>query len=167
MSEFLTQATIYLAAAVIAVPLAARFGLGSVLAPLAGQEGVQASPPVQKAGISAVPTRPFGRSGIDVPILSLGGMFDIPSNQTMLKQAIRWGVTYWDTAHIYGGGRSEEGIGEYFKSYPQDRKKIFLVTKSTARSPKGMSSDLEVAITRGATIVRVGSAIFGPRNQPR
>jgi uncharacterized pyridoxal phosphate-containing UPF0001 family protein len=27
----------------------------------------------------------------------------------------------------------------------------------------GMSEDLEVAIACGATIVRVGSAIFGPR----
>ena len=27
----------------------------------------------------------------------------------------------------------------------------------------GMSSDLEVALQEGATIIRVGSAIFGPR----
>jgi PLP dependent protein len=29
----------------------------------------------------------------------------------------------------------------------------------------GMSEDLETAILEGATIVRVGSAIFGPRNR--
>jgi len=28
----------------------------------------------------------------------------------------------------------------------------------------GMSGDFEVAIEEGATIVRVGSSIFGPRN---
>jgi len=28
----------------------------------------------------------------------------------------------------------------------------------------GMSGDYEVAIEEGSTIVRVGSAIFGPRN---
>jgi hypothetical protein len=28
----------------------------------------------------------------------------------------------------------------------------------------GMSHDFEVAIEEGATIVRVGTAIFGPRN---
>jgi hypothetical protein len=28
-----------------------------------------------------VPTRPFGKTGDQVAILSLGGMFDIPSNQ--------------------------------------------------------------------------------------
>ena len=75
-------------------------------------------------------------------------MFDIPSNQTMLKQAIRWGVTYWDTAHVYSGGRSEEGIGQYFKSYPEHREKIFLVTKSTSRSSRGMSNDLATSLER-------------------
>jgi PLP dependent protein len=30
----------------------------------------------------------------------------------------------------------------------------------------GMSHDLEVAIEEGATIVRVGTALFGPRNKP-
>jgi pyridoxal phosphate enzyme (YggS family) len=30
----------------------------------------------------------------------------------------------------------------------------------------GMSSDLEIAIEEGSTMVRVGSAIFGPRPQP-
>jgi uncharacterized pyridoxal phosphate-containing UPF0001 family protein len=29
----------------------------------------------------------------------------------------------------------------------------------------GMSDDLEVAIVEGATIVRIGSAIFGPRSR--
>ena len=31
----------------------------------------------------------------------------------------------------------------------------------------GMSDDLEAAIAEGATIVRVGTAIFGERNNPR
>ena len=123
-------------------------GIGSALAPLLGPSRTNAATPVEAADISGVPTRPFGRSGINVPILSLGGMFDIPSNQTMLKQAIRWGVTYWDTAHVYSGGRSEEGIGQYFKSYPEQREKIFLVTKSTSRSGRGMSNDLATSLER-------------------
>ncbi|MFY9941228.1 MAG: aldo/keto reductase [Desulfobacterales bacterium] len=123
-------------------------GVGSVLAPLAGRSRAQAATPLQAAENTGVPTRPFGRSGIQVPILSLGGMFDIPSNQTLLKQAIRWGVTYWDTAHVYSGGRSEEGIGQFFKRYPEDRQKIFLVTKSTARNGRGMSKDLATSLQR-------------------
>ena len=29
----------------------------------------------------------------------------------------------------------------------------------------GMSADMESAITEGATIIRIGTAIFGPRNR--
>ena len=122
--------------------------LGAAMTPLGNSATARAATPALAADLTAVPKRPFGRSGIDVPILSLGGMFDIPSNQTMLKQAIRWGVTYWDTAHVYSGGRSEEGIGQYFKSYPDHREKIFLVTKSTARSPRGLSQDLTTSLER-------------------
>lgn len=123
-------------------------GIGTALAPLVGRNRAHAATPTQAADTAGVPTRPFGRTGIHVPILSLGGMFDIPSNQTMLKQAIRWGVTYWDTAHVYSGGRSEEGIGQYFKSYPEHREKIFLVTKSTSRSSRGISNDLATSLER-------------------
>ncbi|MGD9300687.1 MAG: aldo/keto reductase [Desulfobacterales bacterium] len=87
---------------------------------------------------ATVPTRPFGKTGVDVSILSLGGMFDIKSNQLMMRQAMRWGVTYWDTADCYQNG-SEKGIGKFFKQYPQDRQKVFLVSKSDARDPDGMT----------------------------
>jgi uncharacterized protein len=99
---------------------------------------------------SVIPTRPFGRSGIDVAILSLGGMFNISANQIMLKQAIRWGVTYWDTADCYQRG-SESGIGKYFDKFPEDRRKVFLVTKSDARDPKGMSKLLDRSLANMKT----------------
>jgi predicted aldo/keto reductase-like oxidoreductase len=130
------------------IKTAGAAGLGAAMSPLAAREPGHAAAAAQAAGPAGVPTRPFGRSAIEVPILSLGGMFDIPSNQNMLKQAVRWGVTYWDTAHIYSGGRSEEGIGQYFQRYPEDRQKIFLVTKSTSRSQRGMSSDLATSLKR-------------------
>ncbi|HSV92417.1 MAG TPA: aldo/keto reductase [Desulfobacterales bacterium] len=98
-----------------------------------------------------VPTRPFGRSGIQVPILSLGGMFDIPNNQLLMRQAVKWGVTYWDTANSYEGGHSEQGIGKYFGRYPEDRKKIFLVTKSTGWTKAGMTEHLDLSLERMQT----------------
>jgi len=119
---------------------AAIAGAGSLLAP-AAHLAEAADQNLQ------VPQRPFGKSGIYVSILSLGGMFNIKSNQIMIKQALRWGVTYWDTADCYQDG-SEKGIGKYFKKYPEDRKKVFLVTKSDSRSPKGMSKLLERSLDR-------------------
>jgi predicted aldo/keto reductase-like oxidoreductase len=78
-------------------------------------------------------------------------MFDIPNNQLMLRQAVKWGVTYWDTANSYEGGNSELGIGKYFAKYPEDRKSIFLVTKSTAWTLKGMTEHLNLSLERMRT----------------
>lgn len=98
-----------------------------------------------------VPKRPFGKTGKEVSILSLGGMFDIPSNQIILKLAMKFGVTYWDTAHVYGNGVSETGIGKYFQSNPGDRGKIFLVSKAYAKDPEEMSVQLETSLQRMGT----------------
>jgi hypothetical protein len=56
-------------------------------------------------------------------------MFDTINNQLLLKQALKWGVTMWDTAEAYGNGMSEEGMGRFFSRNPGSRKEIFLVTK--------------------------------------
>ena len=97
---------------------------------------------------ATMPTRPFGNTGIDVPILSFGGSLDTSLNMLVLRQAVKWGVTYWDTAHSYMGGRSERAMGKYFKKFPEDRKKIFLVTKSHAWTLGGMSDDLDTSLKR-------------------
>ncbi|KPJ78728.1 MAG: aldo/keto reductase [Deltaproteobacteria bacterium SG8_13] len=120
-------------------------GLGSMLGPMAESESaLGAKKPA--ADNLPLPKRPFGRTGESVAMLSLGGMFDIPNNQLLLKQAVRWGVTYWDTAHSYGGGNSEKGIGKYFSRFPEDRRRIFLVTKSGAWTLKGMNRHLHASL---------------------
>jgi len=98
-----------------------------------------------------VPKKAFGRTGIQVSMLSLGGMFDIPNNQLLLRQALRWGVTYWDTADCYGAGRSEKGIGKFFRRNPDARQKIFLVSKSDDRDPDGMTRLLNRSLERMGT----------------
>jgi uncharacterized protein len=76
-----------------------------------------------------MPKRKLGKSGVEVSILCLGGINDTINNQLLLKQALKWGVTYWDTAESYGNGLSEEGIGRFFSRYSEARKEIFLATK--------------------------------------
>ena len=115
-------------------------GLGSLMATADPLTAAAETP-------TKVPTRPFGRTGAEVSILSLGGMFDIASNQVMMRQALRWGVTHWDTADCYQRG-SEKGIGKYFQKYPQDRQKVFLVSKTDARDPDGMSDLLNRSLKR-------------------
>jgi uncharacterized protein len=116
-------------------------GAASIVASLDADAGTEPPP-------GTVPVRPFGKTGVNVSILSLGGMFDIPNNQLLLKQALRWGVSYWDTADCYGGGASEKGIGKYLRRNPADRERIFLVTKSDDRDPEGMTRLLDRSLQR-------------------
>lgn len=125
-------------------------GIGALLSPMAararvGSHGIGSTATSDE---TPMPTRTFGRTGIQVPILALGGMFDTGANQLILKQALRWGVTYWDTADCYGNGESEIGLGKYFAKYPEDRGKVFLVTKSDSRDPDGMSRRLARSLKR-------------------
>src|SRR5208337_3617182 len=84
-------------------------GLAS-LAVGTGTVGALAAPEAPAAAkATIVPKRQLGKTGVDVSILNLGGMFDTINNQLLLKQALKWGVTYWDTAEAYGDGLSEEG----------------------------------------------------------
>ncbi|MGB5747562.1 MAG: aldo/keto reductase [Desulfobacterales bacterium] len=98
-----------------------------------------------------MPARPFGNNSITVPILSFGGSLDTSLSILVLRQAFKWGVTYWDTANTYMGGRSEKGIGKYLEKYPRDRQQIFLVTKSHAWTTKGLSEDLDLSLERMRT----------------
>lgn len=129
--------------------LAGIAGTGSILLPggalAASAEGEKAPQ------ASEVPIRPFGKTGVNVSMLALGTMFDIPSNQLLLRQALKWGVTYWDTADCYEGGNSEIGIGTFLTRNPDARKKIFLVTKSDKRDPKGLTDLLDRSLKRMKT----------------
>ena len=126
---------------------AAALGFGATL-------GVSSlwRPPQASAQITIpkepMPRRPFGRSGIMVSTLSLGGMFDILNNRLMLAKALDWGIDYWDTAEGYGGGRSEEGIGLWFTRNPGTRKQVFLVTKLSPRRGKDFAARLDEDLKR-------------------
>ena len=106
-------------------------GLAGMAVAGAGVTGAIAAPetPAATAPAGTMPKRKLGKTGVEVPILNLGGMFDTLNNQLLLKQALKWGVTYWDTAESYGNGLSEEGMGRFFARNPEARKEIFLVTK--------------------------------------
>lgn len=106
-------------------------GLASLAVAGSGVTGALAAPERPAAAVQAatVPKRQLGKTGVEVSSLGLGGMFDTLNNQLLLKQALKWGVTYWDTAESYGHGLSEEGMGRFFARNPEARKEIFLVTK--------------------------------------
>ncbi|MBF0258674.1 MAG: aldo/keto reductase [Desulfamplus sp.] len=132
--------------------IAGAAGFGALINPVLsrGTVTIEESAQTGKA-LEKMPTRRFGKTGVDVSILGLGCMFDVVSNQLMLRQALKWGVNYWDTADCYSGGNSEKGMGKFFTKYPETRKDVFLVTKSCARSPEGMTRLLNQSFDRMKT----------------
>jgi len=122
-------------------------GLGSALLPLSSLTSAHGSSATKVPEQMTVPRRPFGKTGVDVPILSLGGVLNM-SDQLMFRQAFKMGVTYWDTANSYGWGKNEKAIGKYFAKFPDDRKKVFLVTKASTSNPQKLTEKLNTSLQR-------------------
>jgi len=111
--------------------------LGSVLATCKGKEEEQpettqtaAPKSAQEEKYPQVPKRKLGKTGVEVPCLSLGGTFNFVENQMILRKSLQYGVSLWDTAEGYAGGNSELGIGKFISENPEARKKLFIVTKA-------------------------------------
>ncbi len=129
------------------IKTAGAAGLGAALIPLSALTQARGSTSTKVAEQMIVPTRPFGKTGINVPILSLGGVLK-PSDQLVFRQAFKMGVTYWDTADSYGWGKNEKAIGKYFAKFPNDRKKVFLVTKAGTSDPEKLTKKLDTSLQR-------------------
>ena len=123
-------------------------GIGGVAATALGIPGGVGAQAPAGGQAAAMPKRKLGKTGAEVSILCLGGMFDTVNNQLLLRQALNWGVTYWDTAEGYGNGLSEEGFGRFFTRYPETRKDIFLVTKFRPSPPDKLSEALDKGLKR-------------------
>ena len=140
-------------------------GLGSVLVGCrrkkqAEPNAVEAQPAQAPAGqppkappkdqLAQMPKRKLGKTGVEVPVLALGTMFNLIDNQIVLRSTLKYGVNYWDTANVYAGGNSELGIGKFFQNNPETRKDVFLVTKaSSAKTPQEIEQRLQTSLKIG------------------
>jgi len=106
-----------------------------------------------------VPKRKFGKlTELDkdgkevplmVPVLSLGMIFNVVKNQAALRESLKWGVNYWDTAYGYAGGKSEEGVGKFLSRRPQLRKDLFIVSKASgAKNAEEVEQRLKRSLKR-------------------
>ena len=129
------------------IKTAGAAGLGSVLVPLSALTPAHGSSSTKVPEQMIVPRRPFGKTGVDVSILTLGGELKI-SDQLIFRQAFKMGVTYWDTDNWYGWGKNEKAIGKYFAKFPNDREKVFLVTKAKTSDPQKLTEKLNTSLQR-------------------
>lgn len=95
-------------------------------------------------------SRTLGRTGRDVSVVGLGtwqlgadwGDVSHDDALNVLDTAVADGVTFFDTADVYGDGRSERLIGEYLGSRPE--RDVFVATKMgrrVAQDPKEFTLD--------------------------
>ncbi len=121
-------------------------GLGSAFAGATGQAGLTAG---QEAELLQVPKRKLGKTGEKVSCLGLGTMFNLVDSQIVLRNTLKWGVTYWDTSHSYAGGNSELGIGKFLARNPKVRKDLFIVSKASgARTVADVEKRLATSLKR-------------------
>ncbi len=63
-------------------------------------------------------TRKLGKTELEVAVVGMGcGRVDSPA---VIKAALKLGINFFDTAHVYQKGNSEKILGETLKEYPRD-----------------------------------------------
>ncbi len=107
-------------------------GAGAVLASAVGQ--------VEAAEKKVMPTRIFGKTGVEIPILTLGTAF--PITPPLVNVALGEGITFIDTAQSYVKGKSEKMVGKILEKNGR-RKECFIVTKCTDHDVESFSSSLD------------------------
>jgi pyridoxal phosphate enzyme (YggS family) len=93
-----------------------------------------------KGGVEAAEIPPLARAVAALPNLELRGLMSMPPAETDVARQRQW---FRETRQVF----------DYLNEHG-----LRLDTLSM-----GTSADFEAAITEGATIVRIGTAIFGPR----
>jgi aryl-alcohol dehydrogenase-like predicted oxidoreductase len=115
--------------------------------------------------------RTLGRTGLKVSRVALGCMsfgdrgfhqwtLDEEAAQPFFQQAVELGITFWDTANVYGRGSSEEFLGRAVKKFAR-REEIVLATKVSGKmhdgpggsglSRKAILEQIDASLTRLAT----------------
>jgi aryl-alcohol dehydrogenase-like predicted oxidoreductase len=95
--------------------------------------------------------RRLGRTGLEVSVLgfgcgAVGGLMingSAAEQERAIARALDFGINYFDTAAMYGNGRSEQNLGRALKSL---KPQLYLGTK--VRIPAAEKHDIAGAVTR-------------------
>ena len=96
----------------------------------------------------------LGRTGIMASRIVHGSLHTNRERIPLLARLYEGGVNLFDTSHVYGGGRSEEALGEYFSGDGR-RSKVFICTKMDLRPQLAAKRDVhKTAIERTEAALR-------------
>src|SRR5215831_15612263 len=104
-----------------------------------------------RTAADVLPSRTLGRTGAKVSILAFGCgsrflMYkDEESATAILNKAIDLGISYLDTAYLYGDGQSETRVGKVMATR---RKEVWLATKIPDRTRDAFLKRLEGSLKR-------------------
>ncbi len=127
-------------------------GIGSIVSSKVFAEPNEPSGKKQQNQPLELPRRKLGKTGVEISCLVMGLSFNTVENQLILRKAIDWGVTSWDTSHFYANGNSEIGIGQFLEKNPEARKKLFLITKaSSSKNVEQVEEKLQTSLKRMKT----------------
>jgi aryl-alcohol dehydrogenase-like predicted oxidoreductase len=123
--------------------------------------------------MTQLPTRPLGDSGFEVSVVGLGcnnfgRRLDLGGTRAVIDEAIAQGITFLDTADIYGRGESEQFIGEVLQGR---RDEVVLATKfgmdmGDGRGPRGSRRYILDAIDASLTRLRTDAIDYYWYHEP-
>jgi aryl-alcohol dehydrogenase-like predicted oxidoreductase len=97
-----------------------------------------------------LPLRKLGSTGERVTMLGVGGYHigwtTERDAQEVIEKAMEGGIRFFDTAHNYGKGASEERYGKYL--VPKYRDQIFLMTKTQALDGDSLLKEVDLSLKR-------------------
>ena len=100
-------------------------------------------------------TRTLGRTGLEIPVLSMGVMR--ADNPNLVKASLAAGITHFDTAHGYQQGRNEEMVGEVMKN--ESREKLIIGTKVPAEDKDRETGQLGPGSTKKAFLEKFDTSL--------
>jgi len=121
-------------------------GVGAMSVKLKGKSGDLTTSDILS---NELPKRRLGRTNAMVSCIGFGGGSryagaDEKVAEKLIDYAIKLGITYFDAARSYGGGKTEKRYGRYLT--PNYRDKIFLNSKSKMRDYDGVMKEIEISL---------------------
>ena len=95
-------------------------------------------------------TRTLGKTGIRLPVISMGVMN--ADNENLVRAALDAGIVHLDTAHGYQRGRNEEMIGRVIKDRPRDS---YVIATKVVGTPRDRETGLFSAETKGEMFLQM------------